>query len=155
MFSLFALILTKAIPKSFSLYFCPYCNQSTAKKSVFLYYCFNPSQSPALILTQALHQRVFYCIFALILTKNLPLMMFFSFVALILPKALPKRFFFFHYFCPYSNLASPKRLFCHNPYQSHATKGVFFSTFSLILTKALKQIVFYCILPLFLPKSCH
>ena len=94
---MFALILTKALPKRvFLLYFCPYSNQSPtkrafffsllcpysnqspSKKGVFLYVCPYSKQSPtkklvfsilALTHTKALLKGCFFSIFALILTK--------------------------------------------------------------------------------------
>ena len=76
-FSIFALILTKALPRRLFYSIC------------------------ALTITKALPQRVFFSIFALYLTKALPKMMFFSIFALIL-STLPPRFFFV-FFCTNSN----------------------------------------------------
>ena len=99
-FSIFALILTKSLPKwvFFSL-FCPNSSQRPTKRMFF--------SSFAPILIKALSLKVFplfspysnqsptkrvFSLFALTLTKALPQRKFFSFLPL---KALPKRLFFF------------------------------------------------------------
>ena len=75
-FSIFALILTKALPKTgVYLNFCAYSNQSYSyfaltitkalPKRVFLLFCSYPNQSPT-------KKRVFLNFFRLILTKALP-----------------------------------------------------------------------------------
>ena len=142
-FSIFALILTKVLPKRVFLYFYPFTKDQT--KIVFF---------PTFALNlQALPKRCFLffrshpnlslktkCVFSLFFcpfsnqspTKNG--VFFSSIFALVLIKALPKSVFFL-YFYPNLTKAPPQR--------------VLYSIFALILNNALPKSVFFLIYNLF------
>ena len=127
-FSIFALILTKALPKGCFTLFLPLFYPKPSHKGCFLYFYPYCNQSPT--------KMVFYstCIFALTLTKALPQRVFVFICALILTIALTQRVVY-SIFCPYSN-QSP-------------IKSAVFSIFVLILTRAYQKGCFFLFLPLF------
>ena len=139
-FYIFALIVTKALPKRMFSLFCPYSNQSPTKKGVFF----------LLLLPFSNQKGCFFSIFALILipTKNQSSTKngVFSIVVLILTKTLPKRVFSFIYYCSNPNQSPAKKgvlfYFCSYPNQSPSTKGEF-NIYALTLTKALQCVVLH------------
>ena len=139
LFSIFALVLAKSLPKRvFLLYFCSYASQSSTKKGVFSIF--------TLTLTKAMRQmvfslflpysnqstatKVFFSLFALILTKALPKMVFFSIICSNANQSYAIKGGLLFFFCLYSN-------------QRTATKGEFLYFDLNLTTKALRKWRFF------------
>ena len=144
-FSILALILTKAIPKGCFSLFCSYSHQTLPSMLFFLYF--------ALILPTLKGFSLFLPLFLPYLTKKdvflyfspylkrSPKWVLFSNFALILTKPYKKGCFSFSFFGFNPNKSTSKSFFfyfCSDPNKSPATKGVLL-IIALTLTKALPQ----------------
>ena len=130
-FTIFALVLTKALPKRCFLNFCHYSNQSLTKNCVRLYLFPYSNQSPSK-----------KCVLSILLYSY---------------ESSTKKGVSL-YICRYSNQSPTTKsvLLYFLPYSNQSpTKKVFSIFFSLILTKALPNMVIFLLLALILTKALN